>query len=1158
MKLLYVLPFLAFWLPFTALAQGNCNNPITINSILISNTQCGTNTGTIIVTPSGPLGSLTFDWNPSVSNSNVATNLSADSYHIHIERTNDPSCILDTLVILTNSNGPQVQATINPAQCLANNGSISLSPTNLLYNWSTNGSLSSITGLASKNYYVTVTNPSTGCYSIFKYFVPRNLNSLTVSNLVQQNDKCNMSNGKAQVIVTGGSGQYSYNPGPGPQYNGLAAGNYLIQVQDNVTGCSGSTNFTIQQLPVSGSVTLTPHDVRCFGQATGFVEIEVTAGQNFKLPFVFTLKDANGAPHAPGNLPAGIFTLQVADQDGCTLPAQNFTIHQPPAFLAQTQATAETCIAGGQISLSISGGNGAPFIVNWADLPGDDNPKDRRNLHGGRYAAIVFDSLFCAYPIDTVLISPGCNKRIFSNMVLGVNTTEFFCVPAPIGLAPGATSFSLLGGGVNGSSSFGSWMINANGCMSYTAGAIPRFSVDTICIIRTAPLIGLKDTTCVIVSITQVPPSKQSVFFPVQVMESATACGTIPPAFSKVVIRQLGRPGLSGSSDVYGAYDVDPLNACLAFFAQDVPGSNVDEIRVAVFDTVLNKCHIISYFPSILPKNDCAAAVNFPDTLQIVITNCNAFGSTCLPIPYDDIVNYTIIDNASLYTAGFSGCDITPTLSYQVATLPPGGGPYELSEWIINGQNYTGNFLNVDGLANLMSLLDPSPLNWGAQGNGLIRGGDLTGNYGPLKIKSASGNTSLYNPSTQQVPQGTVLRFASGFHQVIFRNVQTACADTLAVKVVCFNCPPIHSYPLNTFGELRWKASSCAADTVFCTNIPNNELGQYLITDNGQQFLNFTLCGNFVGMVLDTGLHKLIIKNASSNCEWNVRFYLECNQILNQQDIPVNISLGETVTICLDTNFISSPITSIVNLCEEEGNNNVGYSLNNQTWCVQISGQQLGFDTLCIQLCNHAGECANYTLLIHVSNTPSDSLRAVTDVLFTLKNEAVEVNIIANDLIGGLIGNLAGLSKVEFLSDPTFGSITYNASNGMLSYTPNAGKCGVDSFSYRITDISGKQSSATIKVTISCDDILIFKGISPNDDGKNDTWTILGIEQYPNNNVQVFNRWGNKVFEQKGYNNANAWNGQWNSKDLPDGTYFYLIELGGTGGKLSGWLEILR
>ncbi|MDO8366467.1 MAG: gliding motility-associated C-terminal domain-containing protein [Saprospiraceae bacterium] len=1155
MNIKHTLPLLALLFPFLLRAQ-NCNNPILLNDVSVSNTQCGASTGTIIITPAGGLGLFKFTWTPQVSDSNVATGLSAGSYNVHIERANNPNCTLDTLIVVNNSNGPQVQATINPAQCLANNGSISLTPTNLLYNWSNGGAGATVTGLSSKNYYVTVTNPNNGCFSIFKYFVPRNLNSLTVNNLVQENSKCGLNNGRAQVIVVGGSGQYSYLPGPGPQYNNLPPGNYTVQVLDITTGCTGFTSFTIQDLPVSGTVSITPHNVRCSGQATGFVEFSVTPGQNFELPYVYTLKDAGGANYSPGSLPAGTFILQIADADGCTLPPQSFTILQPPAFNPQVQVTPESCASGGQISLSISGGNGGPYIVNWADLSGDDNPEDRTNLRAGLYSALVFDSLFCIYPIDTVLIAPNCNNLTTAHMVLGANKTEFFCVPQPVGLSPGATTFSILGGALSGGSAFGTWSLNSSGCLSYSAGPNPGFAVDTICIISTAQQIGLKDTTCVIVSITQQQPSKQSVFFSVQVNSSSTACGTIPQAFSNIHILQLGRPGLGGTSDTYGSYLIDNVSACLSFFANNAPGFNVDEIRVAVFDTLAGRCHIISYFPTILPQTDCFSALD--DTLQFVTIDCNGAARGCVPIPYDDIVNYTVIDNGALYSMGFSGCNVDSTLSYNVTVLPAGGGPYELTEWTINGQIFTGNFLNFNGLVSLMNVLDVSQNDWKAQGVGFIRGGNPANTYGPLKIKSAGGSSVIYNPSALLVPLGTELNLTPGFHEVVFRNVLSACADTVTIEAICIDCAPIHSYPLDAFGTVKWNASSCNADTIFCTNILNVELGQHIVTDNGVAFTNYDLCGNYIGMHLDTGFHQLYFKNTATSCEWNVRYYLECKDVLNEQTILVNMPLGGIVNVCLDTGYIDSPITSITNICEDEGSEIIGYSFNTQQWCVQITGQNLGADTLCIQLCNDLGECADYILLINVSGTPSDSLLAVPDEVFTIKNEALDFNIIANDIVGGITGNLAGLSNVEFLSTPSLGGFSYNPSNGTVLYTPDQGKCGVDSFRYRITDGMGQQSSATIQVTISCDKILVFKGISPNDDGRNDFWHIIGIEQFPDNTVQVFNRWGNQVFEQKGYTNTGAWNGQWNGKDLPDGTYFYFIDLGGSAEKLSGWLEILR
>ncbi len=95
-----------------------------------------------------------------------------------------------------------------------------------------------------------------------------------------------------------------------------------------------------------------------------------------------------------------------------------------------------------------------------------------------------------------------------------------------------------------------------------------------------------------------------------------------------------------------------------------------------------------------------------------------------------------------------------------------------------------------------------------------------------------------------------------------------------------------------------------------------------------------------------------------------------------------------------------------------------------------------------------------------------------------------------------------------------------------------------------------------------CDEINVHNGISPNEDGVNDLWIIGGLQNYPNNLVQLFDKWGDKVFEQRGYDNK--WGGRGlNGSEVPDGTYFYLIRLNadnGAGGKnvLTGPLLIKR
>lgn len=79
-------------------------------------------------------------------------------------------------------------------------------------------------------------------------------------------------------------------------------------------------------------------------------------------------------------------------------------------------------------------------------------------------------------------------------------------------------------------------------------------------------------------------------------------------------------------------------------------------------------------------------------------------------------------------------------------------------------------------------------------------------------------------------------------------------------------------------------------------------------------------------------------------------------------------------------------------------------------------------------------------------------------------------------------------------------------------------------------------------------DFFIPEGFSPNGDGINDMYEIRGILPYTNNSFDVFNRWGEKVFEANPY--TNTWDGRTNSgfriggDELPVGTYFYVLDLG--------------
>jgi gliding motility-associated-like protein len=81
---------------------------------------------------------------------------------------------------------------------------------------------------------------------------------------------------------------------------------------------------------------------------------------------------------------------------------------------------------------------------------------------------------------------------------------------------------------------------------------------------------------------------------------------------------------------------------------------------------------------------------------------------------------------------------------------------------------------------------------------------------------------------------------------------------------------------------------------------------------------------------------------------------------------------------------------------------------------------------------------------------------------------------------------------------------------------------------------------------------------SPNGDGIHDRWVIPDIEQYPNCTLQIYNRLGVKVFEQKGYNSSNAWDGTSKGTPLPVGAYYYLLDYGESKPGVNGVISIIR
>jgi gliding motility-associated-like protein len=91
-----------------------------------------------------------------------------------------------------------------------------------------------------------------------------------------------------------------------------------------------------------------------------------------------------------------------------------------------------------------------------------------------------------------------------------------------------------------------------------------------------------------------------------------------------------------------------------------------------------------------------------------------------------------------------------------------------------------------------------------------------------------------------------------------------------------------------------------------------------------------------------------------------------------------------------------------------------------------------------------------------------------------------------------------------------------------------------------VEDANGCINSDTVTVFI-IPEFNPNNGFTPNGDGVNDVWVIGDLTDYPDIEVNIFNRWGQQLFSSKGY--SDPWDGKHNGKDLPVGTYYYVIDL---------------
>ena len=233
-------------------------------------------------------------------------------------------------------------------------------------------------------------------------------------------------------------------------------------------------------------------------------------------------------------------------------------------------------------------------------------------------------------------------------------------------------------------------------------------------------------------------------------------------------------------------------------------------------------------------------------------------------------------------------------------------------------------------------------------------------------------------------------------------------------------------------------------------------------------------------------------------------------------------------------------------------------TLNPNTGVVTVpAGTPSGTYTITYKICTTATptSCDTGVVTITVSGTVTDAPDTNDVTAYTRINTPVTVGVTSSITV-----------TVSIPSQPANGTAVSNG-DGTITYTPNNGFKGTDSFEYSLCNAAGCRT-ATISVRVTSE-LIIYNGVSIGGSDKNNHFHIEGIENYPNNTVRIYNRWGVKVFEMSGYNNTTkAFRGVSDARatleasdNLPQGTYYYIIEYVDEHNKTqteTGWLYLKK
>ena len=970
---------------------------------------------------------------------------------------------------------------------------------NFSYSWNTGANSSSISGLIAGIYFVNVTDLVSGC-TVFNLFTVNQPMQLT-STLTQQNVKCfGQSTGSIDLTVSGGTSTYSYlwsNSSTAQDISGLAAGLYSVTITD-FKGCTATNNTTITQTASAVSSTIVSNNVKCASGSDGSINLTAFGGQ---VPYTYSWNSGTFISEDINALSSGTYNVVITDALNCT--AINGVLVSEPALISSTiSGTDVSCFNGsnGFVDLIPSGGT-PPYSFNWTSTSFTlGNTEDLTGVIADTYNVTITDANLCTATNNYVVEQPTL-------LTASISGTNVSCN----GYSDGTITLI-----VNGGSAPYSFV------WSTSAGVLSATSQNLTNLYSAEYTVDITDfngcTLSTAINITQ--PLLPLI---------ATTTGTNANCYG----------------DNSGTANLTIAGGTLPYQINWSNGTTVED---------QSNLFAGNYFVTVVDTNGCLATSNIviteplaPLSAGSVTTSANCFGFS------DGAIDYSVNGGTAPYSYSWINSQFSLSIVTQDITNFP-ADTYIIT--ITDSKNCN--------LSDTSIILQPTQIQTNTLSTNINCFSDATGGID----LTVSGGVPLYNIAwSNNAVTEDITNLTAGKYLVLVTDAN-GCMHTDSVTLTqpasglsssnfvqnttCYGSTDGYIFYDVQGGTMPYDYDWSNGDSL--TNIFNLIAGAYDVTttdangcvvtdtiavDQPQQITILSVANPVTCFGEENGIVDITVSGGTApySYQWmNSDFVLSAitQDLINYPSdtyiVTATDFLGCTATLAIP---LSEPVALGANVtannisCAGASDGNIDISLSGGVpahtflWSNGATSEDLqniiaGTYTVTITDANNCVLQQVYTL------SEPDPI--------SLSYEVQEVS--CSDQHDG---------EVYVVAAGGTNNYTYLWSNG-TTLNPALGFTG-GTHSLTITDASGCTKDTTFFVPVNPKEcIRIPSAFTPNSDGKNDQWQIENIELYPDCIMKVFNRWGNLLFESKGY--LEFWDGKNGGSKLPSETYYYILDLG--------------